>query len=368
MEYPACELYDSAWNATTAKAKGYAQAFATDYANRIGGGDGQLFPAPMRADKIQVYIPDIYRTLYLKHTADNKEWYDVKLRRYQLQMKDLQNSTENLEEGWQYYNNAPTGMENLTLAAGLPSFASKPHFLDGAASLQTAVEGLNARREIHDTFLDVEPNTGMLAVVHKRLQLNYQMNDLNLPEITEEAVAAATMLCESKNMSCDGLDVALQCLATPSNWEFYDGRVYMPYVSETKSCFPCLSATHSDMAITTTASVLHLSLLLFLLIYVVLYVGLFPFHRSLSVVCQAWADEHVTGTEDSADDIKDGIYWAQGLGADVRFWCFVAVGFVVAMVLGLYWGEHNVYTKILNGDGAAEDEVDDVASHYNLLG
>jgi hypothetical protein len=184
----------------------------------------------MTSEKIQMYIPDIYRTLYMIHTGDNEEWYGVNLRRYQLQMKDLQNVSEN-SEAWQYFNFAPSGMENLTLAAGLPSFASKPHFLDGAPSLQTAVKGMNARREIHDTFLDIEPNTGMLASVHKRLQLNYQMNNLNLPEVTEEAVAAANVLCESKNVSCDGLNVAMQCLAIPSDWQFFGDRVYMPYVS-----------------------------------------------------------------------------------------------------------------------------------------
>jgi hypothetical protein len=232
-EYPACELFQYAWNASTAQAKGYAQAFATDYANRIAGNDAQLFPAPMTQDKIQMYIPDIYRTLYLAHTGDHEEWHDVKLRRYQLQMKDLQNSTENPKEGWQYYNFAPSGMENLTLAAGLPSFASKPHFLDGApVTLQTAVEGINARREIHDTFLDIEPNTGMLARVHKRLQLNYQMDSVDLPEVSQGAVAAADSLCQSKNnVSCEGLDVALQCLAIPSNWVFHNDRVFMPYVS-----------------------------------------------------------------------------------------------------------------------------------------
>lgn len=231
VEYPACELFQYDWNETTARSKGYTLAFATDLANRIDGGDGQMFAAPMTSDKVQMYIPDIYRTLFMEHTGDHDQWHDVKLRRYQLQLKDLQNVTENPEEAWQYFNFGPSGMENLTLAAGLPSFASKPHFLDGAAELQTAVLGVNARREIHDTFLDIEPNTGMLANVHKRLQLNYQMNNINLPEVTPEAVAAANLLCESKNVSCDGLDMAMQCLAVPSNWQFFGDRVFMPYVS-----------------------------------------------------------------------------------------------------------------------------------------
>ena len=233
QEYPACELFNSDWNESTAISKGYALAFATDYANRIAGSDGELFSAPLTDDKVQMYVPDIYRTLYLEHTGDNEDWYSVKLRRYQLQIKDLQNASQNLEEGWQYYNNAPSGMENLTNAAGLPSFASKPHFLDGDPSLQTAVIGMNARRELHDTYLDIEPNTGMLARAHKRLQLNYQMNNVDLPEVTEDAMTAANELCKMKNITCDGLDMALQCLAIPSNWVFYNGRIYMPYVSMT---------------------------------------------------------------------------------------------------------------------------------------
>jgi hypothetical protein len=231
VEFPACELYQYDWNETTAREKGYTQAFATEYANRIAGGDGQLFPAPMTDGKVQMYIADIYRSVYLEYTGDNQDWYNVKLRRYQLQLKDLQNVTDNPGEAWMYYNFAPSGMENLTQAAGLPSFASKPHFLDGAPILQTAIEGISPHREIHDTYLDIEPNTGMLANVHKRLQLNYQMDNVDLPEITAEAVAAADLLCASKNVSCDGLDVALQCLAVPSNWQMYNDRIYMPYVS-----------------------------------------------------------------------------------------------------------------------------------------
>mmetsp|Transcript_9558 Transcript_9558/g.17942 ORF Transcript_9558/g.17942 Transcript_9558/m.17942 type:complete len:704 (-) Transcript_9558:163-2274(-) len=306
VEYPACELYQYDWNETTARSKGYTLAFATDYANRIEGGDANLFQAPMTDDKVQIYIPDIYRTLFLEHTGDNEDWYDVKLRRYQIQPKDLQNATENVEEGWQYFNYAPTGMENLTLAGGLPLFASKPHFLDAASSLQTAVSGTNARREIHDTFLDIEPNTGMLARVHKRLQVNYQMNNYDLPEVTEDAVAAANALCEMKNMTCDGLNMAMQCLAIPSNWQYLNNRVYMPY---------------------------------------------------------AWADEHMVGTEDDADSVKDGVYWAQDFGTAVRFWCFVSVGLIAAIVAGFYWGESRTMIKYgLHGD----DE--NAAQYQSLLG
>lgn len=77
---------------------------------------------------------------------------------------------------------------------------------------------------------------------------------------------------------------------------------------------------------------------------------------------QAWADEHMQGTEDDADGIKDGVYWAQDFGAAVRFWSFVLVGVTAATVAGLYWGERNT---LAGGSGEEELGAED---HYNLLG
>jgi hypothetical protein len=81
---------------------------------------------------------------------------------------------------------------------------------------------------------------------------------------------------------------------------------------------------------------------------------------------QAWADEHMEGTEDSADSIKDGVYWAQDLAARVRFWCFVSLGLMAAVLAGVYWGEWRG-----GGAGAGsgeEEEEKEERSHYHLLG
>lgn len=91
--------------------------------------------------------------------------------RYGIQNKDFWNETLNPEEAWQYYNFGPSGMQNLTQVATLPLFLSKPHFLDGDSSLLAGVKGLNPVRSIHDTYLDIEPNTGALCRVHNRAQV-----------------------------------------------------------------------------------------------------------------------------------------------------------------------------------------------------
>lgn len=92
--------------------------------------------------------------------------------RYGIQAKDFWNTTLNPTEAWQYYNFAPSGMQNLTQVATLPLFLSKPHFLDGDSSLLASVQGLHPVRGIHDTYLDIEPNTGALCRVHNRAQVN----------------------------------------------------------------------------------------------------------------------------------------------------------------------------------------------------
>jgi hypothetical protein len=204
--------------------------------------------------------------------------------RYGLQMKDLENSTANPTEGWQYNNFAPSGMENLTTVAGAPLFASKPHFLDGDRSLAGSVVGMLPRKEVHDTYLDIEPNTGELARAHKRLQLVYEMTNVYLPAITEEAVIAIDQLCRAINTSdCLMLDAALQCLYTPSDWKFYNDRVYLPY---------------------------------------------------------AWADEFVTGTSDNAKAIKAGIYDTDNYATEIQRWCYVIAGIFTSLIVGLYISKH----------------------------
>jgi hypothetical protein len=121
-----------------------------------------MFGRPVTTDKLQVFISDIYRSCYLIHES-NEDWYTIPIRRYTIQTKDLQNSTVNTENA-QYYNyDAPSGMENMTAASGVPSWASFPHFLYGDPSLVAAVTGLDPTENNHASYLDIEPQTGLLV-------------------------------------------------------------------------------------------------------------------------------------------------------------------------------------------------------------
>jgi hypothetical protein len=211
--------------------------------------------------------------------------------RYSVQNKDAENITQNPSEAWQYNQYGPSGLQNLTTVATLPFFLSKPHFLDADPALVAAVVGLSPNRAIHDTTLDIEPNTGALCRVQNRAQVIYQMNSMFIPQVSAVTAAAIHELCASLSNStqtCDGLDVLLSCLAIPTEWNVYQGRVYVPY---------------------------------------------------------AWIDQYSTASSSDADAIKNGLYSIDNFAHQIRLWCYVSAGLLAVMVLGLYLGKYIVTTE-----------------------
>lgn len=68
----------------------------------------------------------------------------------------MENATINPAQA-QYFQFGPKGVENVTLAAGIPCFVSQPHFLEGDPKLVSDVQGLSPNPLIHKTYLDIEP-------------------------------------------------------------------------------------------------------------------------------------------------------------------------------------------------------------------
>jgi hypothetical protein len=211
--------------------------------------------------------------------------------RYAVQNKDSENITQNPEEAWQYNQYGPYGLQNLTTVATLPFFLSKPHFLDADPALLAAVVGLSPNREIHDTTLDIEPNTGALCRVQNRAQVIYQMNSMFIPQISAVTSAAIHELCTAlanTTDSCDGLDVILSCLAIPTEWNVYQDRVYVPY---------------------------------------------------------AWIDQYSTASHSDANAIKNGLYSIDNYANQIRLWCYISAGLLAMMVVGLYIGKYIITTE-----------------------
>ncbi len=291
-------LVHNSWNETVAEDKGYVRPFATDYANRVMGTDANMYGRPVRSEKIQVFVSDIYRSLYIEHQAD-VDWNGVTLRRYGLQTKDMLNAAENPENA-QYYNFAPSGMENTTQAAGIPVFVSFPHFYLGDPSLVAAIKGLDPNIHRHETYIDVEPQTGLLARAEKKLQVNYLMTNYEMPKTEDDTITLAHAICANitevealliasnqlddpdslPKFSCNSSLVTnlFTCLNAPSTWAFQNDAIYFPY---------------------------------------------------------GWANEQMTLPDSTADDLNDSLFLVDDLAEELRFWCLIISGLCFAVLLAM---------------------------------
>lgn len=300
-EFAACEHFQYEWDEATATAKGYTKPFATDYANRIQGTDGNMFGRPVRSKKLQLFISDIYRSAYLAEEGEI-DWHGITLKKYGLQNKDLQNSTMN-PENVQYYAFGYNGVENATKASNIPVFISFPHFLYADVQLQEAVKGLHPNEDLHSTYLSIEPQTGLLVQAHKRLQVNYYMEPYSLPEISQYSVQMAETLCADlqnivnelkpiapenttlPDISCNLTIITplFTCLAQPSQWNL-PNNLYMPY---------------------------------------------------------GWVSEDMVLPDSDADDLQNSLFVLDDVAEGVRFWSLVVAGgcflTLIALLIQMYY-------------------------------
>src|SRR5207237_6350372 len=56
-----------------------------------------------------------------------------------------------------------------------PIFFSAPHFLFGSESLFDGVTGLEPNESLHESYMDVEPTTGIMLRLMLRFQINIRM-------------------------------------------------------------------------------------------------------------------------------------------------------------------------------------------------
>ncbi len=71
----------------------------------------------------------------------------------------------------------------------MPTFLSKPHFLDCDPRVLAALSGdVYPNRSLHDIMVDVEPNLGTTFSARKRLQANFFLQPLPLDSPIQKTV------------------------------------------------------------------------------------------------------------------------------------------------------------------------------------
>eukprot|EP00824_Muranothrix_gubernata_P025623 TRINITY_DN838_c0_g1_i1.p1 TRINITY_DN838_c0_g1~~TRINITY_DN838_c0_g1_i1.p1 ORF type:complete len:989 (+),score=213.84 TRINITY_DN838_c0_g1_i1:385-2967(+) len=143
-----------------------------------GSAGGMLGPDPSRSHKYLVWVPDIYRGIHVTYLGTMRH-RDMPVYRYVVDPWDLESDSVNPDNS--IYFMELRGMLNATSIYKAPLFYSKPHFLDSDPVVFEDVIGVTpASREHHDTFIDVDPITGVTFNSAKRIQLSAHISKTGL--------------------------------------------------------------------------------------------------------------------------------------------------------------------------------------------
>ncbi|MFX0017266.1 MAG: hypothetical protein ACFFBT_07600 [Promethearchaeota archaeon] len=139
---------------------------------KVRGTDGTQFaPGVSKNDPLYVFITDLLRTVEITYSGTNNI-YGIELYRFKL-------SEETLKINPKYYQSIE-GLANMTIDQGIPTFLSKPHFLDASSHLKDSVSGLNPNETLHDIYIDVEPLSGAVMNAGERIQVNFMVNHTDM--------------------------------------------------------------------------------------------------------------------------------------------------------------------------------------------
>lgn len=155
----------------------------TNQSNMINGTDGSAFhPFLTKEERLDVFTADLCRSIYMLFEKE----VDVKgipAYRYTPPRDVLasgKNNPENegfcLEEG----KCLDDGALNVAVCRkGAPVVVSFPHFYLGDPKYANAIEGLSPVHEQHQTYLDLNPTTGVPVRAAKRAQINILLDRVN---------------------------------------------------------------------------------------------------------------------------------------------------------------------------------------------
>ncbi|XP_078581893.1 lysosome membrane protein 2-like isoform X2 [Branchiostoma floridae x Branchiostoma japonicum] len=157
----------------------------TGTCNMINGTVGTMYPIIQdKSEPIYVFQSDMCRSVHAVFESEQTA-RDIPVYRYTARPDIMQSGDKNpdnrcfclgkcLQDGL---------MDGRPCHQGAPIVLSLPHFYQGDPSLLDTVWGLQPDKLKHQTFLDVEPTTGLAMNVARRVQIN--MDARPVPHIRE---------------------------------------------------------------------------------------------------------------------------------------------------------------------------------------
>nr|XP_019937947.1 PREDICTED: lysosome membrane protein 2-like isoform X1 [Paralichthys olivaceus] len=152
----------------------------SDQSNSINGSDGSAFhPLLDKNERIYIFTPDLCRSIYMEFEKE-VEVKGIQAYRFTPPRSVMASKEENpANEGFCVTPKECLGTGLLKVSPcrnGAPVVASFPHFYLGDDKYVAAIEGMSPQRQHHQTFLDLNPTTGVIVRANKRAQINVLMN------------------------------------------------------------------------------------------------------------------------------------------------------------------------------------------------
>lgn len=152
--------------------------------NEINATDGFRFPISLisKTKRLETYGKDMCRKLFYDYSSEilasnecSAHW------RYILNPNNFANNSFNPENSCYCGHNGPScppsGLFSLsTCQDGVPLYLSFPHFYGASGEGLRDFIGLEPKKELHETFLDVDPETGRVHNSVRRFQINIRLS------------------------------------------------------------------------------------------------------------------------------------------------------------------------------------------------
>nr|XP_037284790.1 lysosome membrane protein 2-like [Rhipicephalus microplus] len=147
--------------------------------NMINGTDGgQFAPFLSKDTTLYVFSTDLCRSMYFRYEKETMV-HGIRAWRFTIPAS-LFESADIREENRCFCLTTPvcpkSGVTHVAACRkGAPIVLSSPHFYHGDEEFVNAVRGLKPVKEMHETFLDIHPLTGLVMRASKRLQINVDL-------------------------------------------------------------------------------------------------------------------------------------------------------------------------------------------------
>lgn len=150
--------------------------WTSNQSNSINGSDGSAFhPLLTKDERLYIFTPDLCRSIYMEFEKD-VEVKGIPAYRFTPPRSVLASKEENpANEGFCVTPQECLGTGLLKVSPcrkGAPVVASFPHFHLAEDKYVAAIEGMSPQRQHHQTFLDLNPTTGVIVRANKRAQVN----------------------------------------------------------------------------------------------------------------------------------------------------------------------------------------------------